>query len=143
MADIQAFSLDTGGLPPLQRNAIDGIGVQLNRQGFIERSIVTPLCDRYEYGRPLGFFARSDTTTFESHVCPYNRTATALTTVAQAKDVLIATPFVAADDFTKNLISAEVTTGGASGSVFGQFVVWSVGGMVFIRVGWGVGQRAA
>lgn len=116
MADIVSF--DPGTVRGAPDRTIEQLVLQLNRQGFLERSIVTPLRDRYEYGRDLMFFARSDTTTFETHVCPYNTTTTSLSTVSQAKDVLIAIPFVAGDSFSKNLIEAEVTTGGAAGSVF-------------------------
>lgn len=113
MADLTAFDIGSTTNPGF---AMEQLVLLLNRQGFLERSIVTPLRDRFEYGRDLSFFARSDTTTFETHACPYNYTTDALTTVTQAKDVLIAVPFVAGDAFSKNLISFEVTTGaGANG----------------------------
>lgn len=114
MVDVVAFDPSASTNP---NRTIEQLVQQLNRQGFLERSVVVPLRDRFDLGRPMDFFQRSSTTTFESHDCPYNITTDALTTVTQAKNILIAVPFVAADSFTKDKIEFEVTTGVATSKV--------------------------
>lgn len=117
MADLVAFSVPIIAQDRDVQRSVEGLQSQMNRQGCLERPYTVQLADRVEYGRGIEFFQRSDTTTFESHAalgCANN--AAALSTVAIAKDIIIAVPFVATDPYTKDILEFEVTTAsGANG----------------------------
>ena len=115
MTDLVSFDPGTARTDP--NRTVEQLTLLLNRQGFLERSIVTPLRDRVEYGRGMEFFTRSSTTTFETHMALGSKTADALTTMTGTINTLKAVPFVTEDSFTKDRLEFEVTTGGAAGSV--------------------------
>lgn len=112
MADLVAF--DFTSVDP--QAGLRAVRTQLNRQGFIERSILTRLDDRAEYGRSPWWFQRSDVTTFETHqACGLWTNGAALSTVSGGTNTMVAVPFVWNGPFTTDLIEFEVTTGAGAG----------------------------
>lgn len=127
MTDLVSFDPGTARTDP--NRTVEQLTLLLNRQGFLERSIVTPLRDRVEYGRGMEYFVRTSTTTFETHMALGSKTADALTTATGTINVLKAVPFVTEDAFTKDRLEFEVTTGGTAGSV-GHVGIYSSAGAI-------------